>query len=119
LVVQLTSLSTVTGSFHGIASDVTTSRLDPDPVLTKIIYTGSELSPNIERDRSQGAGDVIELSYDYLLCCVGTVSRSSMIYGAKEYCFNLKTSQDSKRLRTAIGEAFRNGKSSGCTGLLL
>ena len=30
LVVQLTSLSTVTGSFNGIASDVTTSRLDPD-----------------------------------------------------------------------------------------
>ena len=93
LVVQLTSLSTVTGSFHGIASDVTTSRLDPDPVLTKIIYTGSELSPNIERDMSQGAGDVIELSYDYLLCCVGTVSRSSMIHGAKKDCFNLKTSQ--------------------------
>jgi len=105
LVVQLTSLSTVTGSFNGIASDVTTSRLDPDPILTKIIYTGTELSPNIERDRSQGAGDVIELSYDYLLCCVGTTSRSSMIHGAKEYCFNLKTSQDSKRLRTAIGEA--------------
>mmetsp|Transcript_47135 Transcript_47135/g.57022 ORF Transcript_47135/g.57022 Transcript_47135/m.57022 type:complete len:367 (-) Transcript_47135:132-1232(-) len=28
-----------------------------------------------------------------------------MVTGAKEHCFNLKTSQDSKRLRTAIGEA--------------
>lgn len=104
LQVQLTSLSTVTGVFKGIASDVTTSRLDPEPVLTHIVYGGPDGS-TIERDSSQGAGDVIELSYDHLLCCVGTASRSAMVRGAKDYCFNLKTSQDSKRLRTAIGEA--------------
>lgn len=52
-----------------------------------------------------GAGTVIELNYDYLLCAVGTAARSSIVPGAKDYCFNLKTSQDSKRLRTAIGEA--------------
>ncbi|KAL7508453.1 hypothetical protein ACHAWX_000727, partial [Stephanocyclus meneghinianus] len=59
----------------------------------------------IKRDESMGVGTVIELTYDYLLCAVGTASRSSMVPGAKEHCFNLKTSQDSKRLRTAIGEA--------------
>ncbi|EED86583.1 hypothetical protein THAPSDRAFT_38312, partial [Thalassiosira pseudonana CCMP1335] len=59
----------------------------------------------IKRDDSMGAGTVIELSYDYLVCAVGTASRSSIVPGAKEHCFNLKTSQDSKRLRTAIGEA--------------
>ena len=46
LVVQLTSLSTVTGSFNGIlASDVTTSRLDPDPILTKIYIPEQNYHP--------------------------------------------------------------------------
>ena len=36
---------------------------------------------------------------------MGTSVRSTIVPGAKEFCFNLKTSQDSKRLRTAIGEA--------------
>lgn len=36
---------------------------------------------------------------------MGTRARSHIVPGAKEYCFSLKTSQDSKRLRTAIGEA--------------
>ena len=99
--VQLTSLSTVTGAFKGIATDAP-CRLDPEPVQTSIVYSDDGA---ITRDKSMGAGDVIELSYDHLICSVGTSSRSSIVPGAKEYCFNLKTSQDSKRLRTAIGEA--------------
>jgi NADH dehydrogenase FAD-containing subunit len=77
-------------------------RLEPEPVLSHIIY---DEDGNIKRDDSMGAGTVIELNYDYLLCAVGTAARSSIVPGAKDYCFNLKTSQDSKRLRTAIGEA--------------
>eukprot|EP00526_Cylindrotheca_closterium_P004354 CAMPEP_0113661216 /NCGR_PEP_ID=MMETSP0017_2-20120614/33310_1 /TAXON_ID=2856 /ORGANISM="Cylindrotheca closterium" /LENGTH=804 /DNA_ID=CAMNT_0000575893 /DNA_START=258 /DNA_END=2672 /DNA_ORIENTATION=- /assembly_acc=CAM_ASM_000147 len=101
--VQLTKLSTVTNTFKGIASDAP-CRLEPEPVLTNIIY--DEESNSIQKDAAaQGAGDVIELSYDHLICTVGTAARSSIVPGAKDYCFNLKTSQDSKRLRTAIGEA--------------
>lgn len=99
--VQLTSLSTVTGAFKGIAANAP-CRLEPEPVLTQIVY-GED--GTVLRDKTQGAGGVIELNYDYLICAVGTASRSSIVPGAKEYCFNLKTSQDSKRLRTAIGEA--------------
>jgi NADH dehydrogenase FAD-containing subunit len=99
--VQLTSMSTVTGAFKGLATGAP-CRLDPEPVLTRIVY-GPDGMP--VRDGSQGASDVIELMYDHLICAVGTASRSSMVRGAKEHCFNLKTSQDSKRLRTAIGEA--------------
>lgn len=73
-------------------------------MLTHIIYDDDEAG-TIKRDESKGAGTVIELNYDYLLCAVGTASRSSIVPGAKEHCFNLKTSQDAKRLRTAIGEA--------------
>lgn len=101
--VQLSSFSTVTGAFKGVASNAP-CRLEPEPVLTHIIYDDDEGS-TIKRDDSMGAGTVIELSYDYLVCAVGTASRSSIVPGAKEHCFNLKTSQDSKRLRTAIGEA--------------
>ena len=34
----------------------------------------------------QGAGDVIELNYDHLICAVGTAARSGIVAGAKEYC---------------------------------
>lgn len=101
LQVQLTAMSTVTGSFKGIASSAP-CRLEPEPMLTQIVYSEDG---SIQRDKTQGAGGVVELSYDHLICAVGTASRSSIVPGAKEYCFNLKTSQDSKRLRTALGEA--------------
>ena len=99
--VQLTSLGTFTGAFKGLAT-AAPDRLEPEPVQTQIVY--GEDGATVQRDKSQGAGEVIELSYDYLICAVGTASRSSMVPGAKEHCFNLKTSQDSKRIRTAIGE---------------
>ena len=83
--VQLTSLTTVTGAFKGIAANAP-DRLEAEPITSS-------------------AGTVVTLNYDYLICAVGTSVRSSMVPGAKEHCFNLKTTQDSKRLRTAIGEA--------------
>lgn len=102
LQVHLTSLGTATRSFMGMASNAP-CRLEPETLQSFVDY--SDDGSMVKRDQSQGASDVIELSYDYLLCAVGTASRSSIVKGAKEYCFNLKTSQDSKRLRTAIGEA--------------
>lgn len=102
LQVQLSSLGTVAGSFKGVAS-AAPCRLEPEPVQSYVEF--SEDGSIVRRDRSKGVSDVIELNYDYLLCAVGTASRSSIVKGAKEYCFNLKTSLDSKRLRTAIGEA--------------
>eukprot|EP00986_Skeletonema_menzelii_P003887 scaffold1257_cov140-Skeletonema_menzelii.AAC.6 len=102
LQVHLSSLGTITGSFKGLASSAP-CRLEPEVLQSFIDY--SDDGSMVQRDKSQGASDVIELNYDYLLCAVGTASRSSIVKGAKEHCFNLKTSQDSKRLRTAIGEA--------------
>lgn len=81
--VQLTSLSTVTGAFKGVAADAP-CRLEPEPVLTNIIYDAETNS--IQRDAAQGAGDVIELNYDHLICAVGTAARSSIVPGAKDYC---------------------------------
>mmetsp|Transcript_5149 Transcript_5149/g.10569 ORF Transcript_5149/g.10569 Transcript_5149/m.10569 type:complete len:858 (+) Transcript_5149:139-2712(+) len=100
--VRLSDLGTVTGSLQGLASNAA-CRLDPEPVWSQVIY--NEDGTMVQRDPSQGAGGVIELEYDHLICAVGTAARSTIVPGAKEFCFNLKTSQDSKRLRTAIGEA--------------
>ncbi|KAG7368200.1 FAD-dependent pyridine nucleotide-disulfide oxidoreductase [Nitzschia inconspicua] len=94
--VQLTSLSTVTGIFKGIAANAP-CRLEPEEVSTE-----------------GGASKLIELNYDYLVCAVGTSVRSSIVPGAKEFCFNLKTSQDSKRLRTAILEALEYASRPTC-----
>jgi len=101
LQVQLSSLSTAAGTFKGTAIQLP-CRLEPEPVLTQIVYSDDG---TIQQDKTYGAGGVIELNYDHLICAVGTSSRSSMVKGAKGHCFNLKTAQDSKRLRTAIGEA--------------
>ena len=99
--VQLTSLPTVSGTFRGVASSAE-CRLEPEPLVTSspISYENPSLI-----DLTTSPGRVIQLQYDYLVCAVGTRVRSTMVKGAKEYCFNLKTTQDSKRLRTAIGEA--------------
>ena len=102
LQVHLTSLSTATGAFKGLASSAA-CRLEPETLQSFLDY--SEDGGIVKKDQSRGASEVIELNYDYLLCAVGTASRSNIVKGAKEHCFNLKTSQDSKRLRTAIGEA--------------
>lgn len=88
LTVQTSSLGTVMNTFRGIASSA------PCKLDVPVIEAGSDC-----------ASRTIELTYDYLICAVGTSVRSSIVAGAKENCFNLKTSQDSKRLRTAIGEA--------------
>jgi NADH dehydrogenase FAD-containing subunit len=95
LTVQLASLSTVTGAFKGVAANAP-CRLEPEEL------------------QGGGASKTIELHYDYLVCAVGTSVRSSIVPGAKEYCFNLKTSQDSKRLRTAIGEALEYASRPTC-----
>merc|ERR1712032_299456 len=77
--VQLTSLSTVTGAFKGIATTAP-CRLEPS----------ESTSPDASATKT------IQLEYDYLICAVGTASRSGIVPGAKQHCFNLKTSQDSK-----------------------
>ena len=66
------------------------------------------------RDDHSPSGNTFQMGYDYLICAVGTSVRSSMVKGAADYCFNLKTSNDSKRLRTAIGEALEYASRPDC-----
>jgi hypothetical protein len=104
LEVQLSALGTITGTFKGVASNAP-CRLEPEPPLLFSSSTSAEEQQQQSDNSAAGAGRAIQLNYDYLICAVGTSVRSTMVPGAKEHCFNLKTSQDSKRLRTAIGEA--------------
>ena len=78
-------VSTVMGAFKGIAPANDPCWLEPESVLTQIKYLDDEGgSCSVRHDKSQGAGGVIELIYDHLLCAVGTASRSSMVPGAKK-----------------------------------
>lgn len=71
--------------------------------LTVQLNAANRKNPFEPTDTSDDS--ILNLSYDYLVCAVGTKVRSSFVPGAAEYCYNLKTTQDSKRLRFAIGEA--------------
>jgi NADH dehydrogenase FAD-containing subunit len=81
LVVQLSALSTVTRAFEGVAANAP-CLLEPAPFLSRVTYDEKN---GVQRDESQGAGGAIELSYDYLVCAVGTAARSSIVPGAKEH----------------------------------
>lgn len=48
----------------------------------------------------------IQVKYDKLIVAVGCKVADSMVPGAKEYALRLKSCDDARRLRTAIGEAF-------------
>jgi NADH dehydrogenase FAD-containing subunit len=47
----------------------------------------------------------IDISYDRLIVAVGCKSADSLVPGASEYALFLKTCDDARRLRTAVGEA--------------
>ena len=57
---------------------------------------------------SDDSGNIIQLDFDHLVCAVGTKERRSMVPGAVDHCFPLKTAQDSKKLRVAVQEALEN-----------
>ena len=66
---------------------------------------------------SDDSGNIIDLDYDHLICAVGTKERRSIVPGAEEHCFPLKTAQDSKRLRVAVQEALENACRADVEGL--
>jgi NADH dehydrogenase len=55
--------------------------------------------------RNSPKPQLIDMEYDYLVCAVGTKVQNSMVPGADKHCYYLKTSDDSRKLRTAVGEA--------------
>lgn len=76
-----------------------------DPENKELTVELTVLRNRFGGDPEYSEPSTIKLNYDYLICAVGTQVRSSMVPGAQKFCFNLKTTEDSKLLRTAIGEA--------------
>ncbi|CAB9499640.1 Internal alternative NAD(P)H-ubiquinone oxidoreductase A1, mitochondrial [Seminavis robusta] len=87
--------------------EVTSKQTDEGiiPMATEMDNENGESPQSTIYYESDINNKLIQLKYDHLICAVGTGVRSSMVEGAEEHCYNLKTSDDSKRLRTAIGEA--------------
>jgi NADH dehydrogenase FAD-containing subunit len=52
-----------------------------------------------------GKASTIHLDYDKLIVAVGCRVNDQMVPGAAEYCLRLKTCEDARRLRVAIGES--------------
>mmetsp|Transcript_6116 Transcript_6116/g.12256 ORF Transcript_6116/g.12256 Transcript_6116/m.12256 type:complete len:703 (+) Transcript_6116:114-2222(+) len=61
----------------------------------------------------EGDPPVVEVDYDHLIVAVGNQVHDSNVPGAKERCLRLKSCEDARRLRTAIGEAFEYASRPG------
>lgn len=49
---------------------------------------------------------VVELDYDHLVVSVGSKVNDRIVPGARQHALRLKTTDDARRLRTAVGECF-------------
>ena len=64
-------------------------------------------------DTEQGEPPVVELPYDHLIVAVGNQVHDGNVPGARQHCLRLKTCEDARRLRTAVGEAFEYASRPG------
>lgn len=55
---------------------------------------------------AEGEPPTIEIPYDTLLVSVGTKVNDKIVPGAKEHALRLKSCDDARQLRTAVGESF-------------
>jgi NADH dehydrogenase FAD-containing subunit len=55
---------------------------------------------------SKTPAEIVDIQYDELIAAVGVRSANLRIPGASTHCFTLKTCEDARKLRVAIGESF-------------
>ena len=55
-------------------------------------------------DTRSGDPSFSEIKYDKLVVAVGCKVMTSIVPGAEEYCYKLKSCDDARKLRTAVGE---------------
>ena len=70
-------------------------------VENKVLHV--KLQDLLEDTRS-GEAPVREIAYDKLVVAVGCKPMTHIVPGAEEYCYKLKTAEDARKLRTAVGE---------------
>lgn len=62
---------------------------------------------DLQKSNTTGSSaGIIELKYDALVAAVGVQSANLQVPGARDNCFKLKTCEDARKLRVAIGESF-------------
>ena len=84
---------------------------DVDLQNKRVTVQLNSLLPDLER----GEPPIITLDYDHLIVAVGNRVYDANVPGAKENCLRLKTSDDARRLRTAVSEAFEYASRPGLT----
>lgn len=55
-------------------------------------------------DTRSGESPISEIKYDKLVVAVGCKVMTRIVPGAEEYCYKLKSCDDARKLRTAVGE---------------
>lgn len=85
------------------------SAIDVDVENKKVTVQLNSLLKDIE------AGDppIVELDYDHLIVAVGNQVSVAGVPGAAERCLRLKSCDDARRLRQAVGEAFEYASRPG------
>lgn len=61
----------------------------------------------------EGNPPVVDLAYDHLIVAVGNQVHDGNVPGARERCLRLKSCDDARKLRTAIGEALEYASRPG------
>jgi NADH dehydrogenase FAD-containing subunit len=77
--------------------------IDIDPILKHVTVQPESLLVDVSRPDGQ-VPLPITLHYDSLVVAVGCKVADSVIPGAAQYCMRLKTCDDARKLRNAVGE---------------
>lgn len=59
---------------------------------------------NLLQDTRTGDPPLVDIAYDQLVVAVGCKVADNLVPGASKYCMRLKTCDDARRLRNAVGE---------------
>jgi NADH dehydrogenase len=84
---------------------------DIDLQAKQVTVQLNSLLPDLEL----GEPPVITIDYDHLVVAVGNQVYDANVPGARENCLRLKTSDDARRLRTCVCEAFEYASRPGLT----
>jgi NADH dehydrogenase FAD-containing subunit len=101
--VEYRSMTEAVRAANPMVNYIEGTAIDVDPVHQTVTVQPESLLVDISRPDGQPPRPVI-LQYDTLIVAVGCKVADSMVPGASTFCYRLKTCDDARRLRNAIGE---------------
>lgn len=100
--VEYRSMTEAVRAANPMVAYIEGTALDIDPIRQTVLVQPESLLVDVTRERGDPAP--VTLEYDTLIVAVGCKVADSMVPGAAEYCYRLKTCDDARKLRNAVGE---------------